>query len=317
MEFLLLGPLEVRDGDRIHRPGGKQGALLALLALEVRRTVSRGRLIDQLWRDDPPESAGKSVDVYVWRLRKAIPGLPIEKVGGGYRLDADLGAIDLRRFEALVERGRAALADGDPALASELLSDALALWRGPALAGLNGLVGTYIDELRLAAHEERIAADLETGSDAGLVAELEALVAAHPLRERLALLLMLALYRSGRQAEALAAYQGARAVLVKELGIEPSPALQRLEQGILRQDPDLERPRPTTAEPFGAVYPAATRNMPAELTTFVGRERELERLAALLYDPHIRLITLTGAGGSGKTRVGPRNSCAGFCGPAG
>ncbi len=307
MEILLLGQVEVRDGDRVHRPSGKQAAVLAELAREPGHTIARERLIDELWHDDPPESAAKSIDVYVWRLRKAIPALRLEKHGAGYRLDCGRDAVDVCRFEDLVERGRAAVDAGEPAAGATLISEALALWRGPALAGLNGGAGPQLDELRLAAQEARIAAELETGRHASLVAELKGLVLAHPLRERVVALLMLALYRSGRQAEALEAYRHARETLVKQLGIEPAPTLHRLEQAILCQDPELELSASDPGEPFAAPRVRLHRtNLPAESTTFVGREQELEQLGALLQDSPPRLLTLTGAGGAGKTRLAVR-----------
>ena len=285
----------------MHRLAGKQGAVLAFLALDAGRVVSSDRLVDELWGDAPPESALKSLDVYVWRLKRALPALGVEKVGRGYRLElADGDRSDLREFERLVAEGRAAAADGDPRRASRLLSDALRLWRGPPLADLDEpfarAAADRLADLRLAALEERIGADLDLGGDARLAAEVEALVAEEPLRESLRALQMRVLYRSGRQADALAAYQDARRTLVDELGIEPSPALQQLERAILQQDPALDR----------ASVPARTHNLPEEATTFVGRERELERLASLLRDSPARLVTLTGSGGSGKTRLALR-----------
>jgi predicted ATPase/DNA-binding SARP family transcriptional activator len=307
MEILLLGPVEVRDGDRVHRPAGKQAVLLAALAREPGQTVTRERLIDELWPGDPPETAAKSIDVYLWRLRRAIPGLDLEKRGGGYRLVASREAVDVYRFRDLVERGRAAVAAGEPAAGAELLADALDLWRGPALTGIDGVGGAQLDELRLAAQEDRIAAELETGNDARLAAELESLVLAHPLRERLRALLMLALYRSGRQADALGAYKQAREAFVEELGIEPTPALQRLEQSILRQDPKLELPNTEPTEPFASARSGPRgASLPAESTTLVGRQHELDRIARLLASPTPRLVTLTGTGGSGKSRLALR-----------
>jgi len=311
MEVLVLGPLEVRDGSDVHQVRRRQGALLALLALEAGRIVPRSRLIDELWPDDPPASAAKALDVFLWRLRRAVPRLTIVKTAGGYRLDLAAEAVDAWRFESLVERGRAALAAGDPATAQELLSAALALWRGPALAGLEELVGgaaARLDEIRIAALEDRIAAELELGWAAELVPELEALVEEDPLRERPCSLLMLALYRSGRQADALAAYHEARDALVGELGIEPSPELKRLELAILRHDPALAvgAARDGAGPVFSGRPGTARAHLPAEVTSFVGRERELELLDELLRDPVTRLVTLTGAGGSGKTRLALR-----------
>jgi predicted ATPase/DNA-binding SARP family transcriptional activator len=301
VELRLLGPPEVREGDRAHRLAGKQGAILVLLGLEAGRVVSSERLVDELWGEAPPESALKSLDVYVWRLRRALPALRVEKIGRGYRLElADGDHFDLREFERLVAEGRAAAADGDPRRTSRLLSEALRLWSGPPLAGLDEpfarAAADRLADLRLAAVEERIAADLDLGGDGRLAAEVEALVGEEPLRESLRALQMRVLYRAGRQADALAAYQEARRTLVEELGIEPSPALQQLERAILQQDPALDRP----------TVPRRAHNLPEEATTFVGRERDLERLASLLGESAARLLTLTGSGGSGKTRLALR-----------
>jgi predicted ATPase/DNA-binding SARP family transcriptional activator len=312
MELLLLGPPEVRTEAATQPVRRRQGALLALLGLEAGRVVSRDRLIDELWPRDPPESAAKALDVYVWRLRRAVPDLPIVKSGGGYRLDLPPDAVDALRFEALVERGRAALTGGDAPAAHELLSDALALWRGPALGGLGDLLtaeAARLEELRLVAQEDAMAAGLEAGRAAELVPELEALVAEHPIRERLRGLLMLALYRSGRQADALAVYQDGREALVEQLGIEPAPALKRLEQAILRQDPELELASSDGASHFLRVRPGAPRaDLPAEVTSFVGRSRELGELDELLRDSGARVVTLTRAGGCGKTRLALRTA---------
>jgi DNA-binding SARP family transcriptional activator len=241
MEFRILGPLEVLDGDRVLPLGGpKQRAVLAVLVLHANRVVSTERLIDELWGEEPPETAKVVIQGYVSSLRKVLGAGTIATHGSGYALGVEPEQLDLFRFEQLVARARAA----DPAEASAGLREALELWRGPALADF-----TYepfaqapilrLDELRLAALEDRIEADLVLGRHGEVVGELEALVAEHPLRERLRGQLMLALYRSGRQAEALAGYQEARRVLVDELGIEPTQALQDLERAILRQDPEL------------------------------------------------------------------------------
>ncbi len=308
--MLLLGPVEVREGAEAHRARRRQGALLALLAVDAGRTVSRERLIDALWPDDPPETAAKALDVYAWRLRRAIPGVPVAKEAGGYRLDLPADSVDALRFEHLVDRGRAALTAGDPELADELLADALALWRGPALAGVQDVLvseAARLEEQRLVVQEDAFAAGLEAGRAGELVPALEAAVVDEPLRERLRGLLMLALYRSGRQADALAVYQQGREALAEELGIEPAPALKHLEQAILRQDADLEAPSSGGASRYLRARPSRPlTNLPAEATSFVGRVRELKEIAVLLRDPGVRLLTLTGAGGTGKTRLAVR-----------
>jgi YVTN family beta-propeller protein len=247
MEFRILGPLEVRhDGDgRIALGAGKQRAALAILLLHGNEVLSTERLIDELWGDSPPQAARKALQVYVARLRKALGPERIRTHGPGYRLELAPGELDLHRFERLVQAGRELRADGDPAGAATALREALALWTGEPLADLSSepfarSAVPRLEELRLEALEERIDSELELGHDSALVGELEALVARHPYRERLRGQLMLALYRSGRQADALAAYQETRKLLVGELGVEPSPKLQRLESAILRQEPELD-----------------------------------------------------------------------------
>ena len=242
MEFGLLGPLEVRGGDGpLRLPARKQRALLALLLLHANRVVARERLIDLLWGEAPPESAVKALQVYVSQLRKLLPAGILVTRAPGYLLEVEPKAVDLLRFERLVAEARAA----DPARASSLLAEALGLWRGPPLAEFREepfarVEARRLEDLRLAALEERIEADLALGRHAELVGELEALVGEDPHRERLRGQLMLALYRSGRQADALAAYQDARAVLLEELGLDPGDELQRLEKAILVHDPSLE-----------------------------------------------------------------------------
>jgi DNA-binding SARP family transcriptional activator len=249
MEFRLLGTLEVVDGDRRVEIGGqKPRQLLGLLLVNANQVVSVDRLIDELWGEHPPETAANTLQVYVSKLRKSLSSAALVTQPPGYVLQVDVEHVDARRFERLVREGRAALARGDARRASALLEDALALWRGPALAefAFQRFAQAEIarlDELRLVALEERAEAELALGRHAELAGELEGLVAANPLRERLRGQLILALYRSGRQAEALAAYRTGRAALVDELGIEPSPELQRLERAILVQDPALDAPR--------------------------------------------------------------------------
>jgi YVTN family beta-propeller protein len=256
MEYRVLGPLEVRDGaESIPLAGAKQRALLALLLVNANHVVSRDRLIEELWGNEPPERAVQSVQVYVSRLRKLLPPDTLLTRAPGYLLEIEPDELDLRRFERLLAEGHQALAAGDAERAATVLQHALALWRGPALAefAFEPFAQTEIgrlEDLRLVAVEERIEADLELGRHADLIGELEALIAENPYRERLRAQLMLALYRSGRQAEALEAYQDARRVLVDELGIEPSADLQQLEKQILTQDKELASPaRPQRARP--------------------------------------------------------------------
>ena len=248
LEFRILGPLEAIDGDRVLTPvGAIQRSLLAILLLNVNRVVSSDQLIDLLWDEQPPASGATALQVRVSQLRKALgkAGSVIVTRPPGYLIRLEGGQLDLHRFELLVERAGSALAADDPASAAASLQEALVLWRGPPLADFTyasfaqAAIGR-LDELRVSAVEKRIEADLALGRHADLIAELRALVAQHPLRERLRAQLMLALYRSGRQAEALAEYQAGRRVLVNELGIEPGTELQELERAVLRQEPALE-----------------------------------------------------------------------------
>ena len=243
MEFRILGPLEVLvDGKRLPPLGPKQGALLVLLLLHANEVVSSDRLVDELWSEES-QSAGAALQASISRLRKALGtgATTLETSGSSYVLRLEPGQLDLHVFEGLVDR-----ADGEePAAAAETLREALELWRGGALADFSydafaQQAIARLEELRLLALERRIAADLTRGRDAELVPELDALIADHPLRERFRAQLMLALYRAGRQAEALDAYQATRRTLVDDLGIDPGPALQELERAILRQDPSLD-----------------------------------------------------------------------------
>jgi DNA-binding SARP family transcriptional activator/streptogramin lyase/ABC-type branched-subunit amino acid transport system substrate-binding protein len=265
VDFRILGPLEVREGEREVPLGrGKQRALLALLLLHRNEAISTDRIVDELWGERPPPTAAKIVQNHVLQLRRALEngdsaGADLVTRGHGYLLRVEPGKLDLEAFEQLVEAGERALGAGDPTKAAATLSEALTLWRGPALADFayEPFAQTAIarlEEQRLAALERRIEADLALGRHAEVVGELKELVSAHPLREGLRAQLMLALYRSGRQAEALEVYQDARRALVEELGIDPSPALQELEQAILRQElpPAPKRPPPATAGRFPA-----------------------------------------------------------------
>lgn len=299
MDFRILGPLEVGTPEGVVQVGGaKPRALLAILLLNAGEVVSSDRLIDALWGERPPETAAKALQVYVSQLRKALGGSLILTRSPGYVLELDSHEVDAERFRRLHEEGRA-VASEDPARARRLLAEALGLWRGPPLADFTyepfaqAEVGR-LEELRLAALEERIAADLAAGDHAGLVGELEPLIAGHPHRERLRRLLMLALYRSGRQAEALDAYRDARAALTEELGIEPSRELRELQEAILRQDPDLEhKQRPAASAVVGD-------------GAFVGRGRELGELSGALEEAlggRGRAVLVSGEPGIGKSTL--------------
>jgi DNA-binding SARP family transcriptional activator len=241
IEFRILGPLEVvRDGGALQLGGTRQRALLALLLLYANEVVSSDALVDRIWGERAPATAGKALQVYVSRLRKQLGRDALATRPPGYAIQVEPGELDLHVFEQLVSEAGSA----EPEHASELLREALALWRGPALADLayEPFAQTEIarlEELRLTAFEERAEAELALGRHSALAADLEALVARHPLRERLRGQLMLALYRSGRQAEALETYREARRLLDEELGLEPSAALKALERSILEHDPAL------------------------------------------------------------------------------
>jgi DNA-binding SARP family transcriptional activator len=262
MDFRILGPTEVLDGGRrLPLPGGRGRALLALLVLHAGEPVSADRLIDELWGEGSPPTARTVVHGLVSRLRgvlepgrgKARPGALLQTLGSGYRLGIDPDAVDAHRFKRLIDEARGAPAE----VRAAKLSAALALWRGPALADFvyepfAQRAITALEELRTQAIEDRIEADVASGGAADLVPELEQLIRSHPFRERLRGLLMLSLYRSGRQADALEAYRDARSLLAEELGLEPGPVLRELETAILRQDPALELPstdRPGTGPP--------------------------------------------------------------------
>ncbi|HEX4747222.1 MAG TPA: BTAD domain-containing putative transcriptional regulator [Gaiellaceae bacterium] len=250
LDFRILGPLEVRDGEEIlHLGGSKQRGVLAILLLSANEVVSSDRLVDRLWGDAPPEDAATALQAHVSRLRKALPGgteLLVTRAPG-YMLQLAPGQLDLERFDALVREGRAELAQGAAERAATTLRSALELWRGRPLADLEDEpfareATAHLEDAWLDAIGTRVDADLALGRHTELVTELRALARAHPLREGLRVQLMLALYRSGRQAEALDVYTDTRGVLNAELGLEPGPALQRLQQQILVQDPELDPP---------------------------------------------------------------------------
>ena len=258
MEFRVLGPLEARDGDReLPLRGGKERALLALLLLHANRTLALERIVDDLWGADVPETAQKMVQVYVSHLRKLLPPGTLQTRPPGYALVLEPEQLDLNRFVTALTEAREALDAGEARGAEDGFREALSLWRGPALAEFATepfaqAEGARLEDLRLYALEGRLEAELALGGHGAAVGELEALVAQHPLRERLRSQHMLALYRSGRHAEALASYQAFRRKLSEELGIDPPASLRELERLMLQQDPSLELPA-------HAAVPAARR----------------------------------------------------------
>ncbi len=246
-EFRVLGPVDALVDGRTVRLAPRPRAVLAVLLLHAGQVVSASRLIDAVWGDRPPDTAANVLQGYVSSLRKTLGRDAVETQGPGYLVRLDPDALDLDRFQRLATDGARALEDGRHDEAARLLRDALTVWRGEALAGVaEGDVlrpaAARLDELRLVAQERRVEADLACGRQRELVAELEVLTAEHPLRERPTALLMLALYRCGRQADALAVYRATRARLVDELGLEPAAALQELEAAILRHDRALDGP---------------------------------------------------------------------------
>jgi DNA-binding SARP family transcriptional activator len=296
----ILGPLEVFNGQGYQWIGAaKRRALLAALVIHCGRTVSIDQISAELWGGSPPRGAINLIHGYVMRLRRAL-GDPDARLlvtrSPGYQLAVSPTEIDAGRFGLLAADGLAALRVGDPTSASAKLTEALALWRGPALADVPAtpLVqaeAARLEELRLTVLEARVDADLALGRHPGLIVELQALTRDHPLRERLWSQLMLALYRSGRRADALAAYQQVHAVLRDELGIDPTPTLSRLHHQILTTDAVLDRPAAT----------APVRQLPARSVVFTGRTAELDRLCERLWEPAIS--TIDGMAGVGKTSL--------------
>jgi len=288
MDYRILGPLEVSDGDRPIALGGeKQRALLAMLLLHAGEVVSADRLIDDLWGERAPAAAMNALQVHVSRLRKALAGSPgangarsgsspgsvLATQGHGYVLRVEPGELDLERFQKMVQEGREALAAGDAQRAAEWLRLGLGLWRGPALADFTyepfaQAPITELEELRLGAVEDRVEADLTLGRHQQLVGELEGLAREHPYRERVRGQLMVALYRAGRQTDALATYRELSGVLRDELGLEPGESLRELERAILRHDPSLSTPA-CAAWSEDADPAARAARLPAGTVTFL------------------------------------------------
>ena len=299
MQVGILGPLVVTaDGREVAVGGARVRALLVRLAADAGTIVTVDVLSDALWGDDGPADPTNALQSLVSRLRRALPasGL-VRSAPGGYSLDIGPDAVDAHRFERLAREGARLVRSGDHHAALRIVNEGLGLWRGPALAdvaaaGYARAVAARLEELRVVAMEDRVEAELATGDPGRLVGELRALVAEHPLRERLRAQLLRALYAAGRQADALAAYEELRRLLVEEVGVDPSQELQELHLAILRQDT--------------SVLPARTRprvgsNIPSPLSSFVGRHDEVEQLVGRLGT--VRLVTLVGAGGAGKTRL--------------
>jgi len=370
VEFRILGSVEVADGGLVRDLGGlRERTLLARLLLAAGQVVSADRLAEDLWAGRPPEHYMATLRVYISRLRRALGdgSAAVITQPPGYRVTLGRSELDADRFARLVAAAREDLAARRPEVAAAGLREALGLWRGPALSDVADFAfaqadAARLEEARMAAVEDRVEADLACGRHASLVSELDGLVAGHPLRERLCGQRMLALYRCGRQADALQAYRDLRGRLDDEFGIDPTPALQRLQQAILRQEPGLDwpaagdRPAPEPVARRGsagetgdtggqrdahgagrqrddglaaaavlggpadgravaeqparpsAAGPAPDR-LPAETTSFIGRESELATIYELL--GLSRLLTLTGPSGSGKTRLAIRAGAQG------
>ncbi|MFI0374502.1 BTAD domain-containing putative transcriptional regulator [Actinomadura sp. 1N219] len=311
MRIGILGPLDVRDeAARPVEVGGRRlRALLVRLAAEAGRPVSADRLLDDLWDGAPPAGGGNALQALVSRLRGAAGRDLVEHGPAGYRLAIDPAQVDAVAFERGVVAARG---ENDPARRAERLSEALALWRGPALADVADAAFASptiarLDELRLAAVEDRVDAELAAGQPVPPVAELEPLAAANPLRERLRGHLMRSLYAAGRQADALVVFEETRSALADRLGVDPSPELAAVHLEILRHDAAPAAPAAPAEPPPDVPRPART-NLPAQLTSFVGREEESRRVGKLLRET--RLVTLSGPGGAGKTRLAGESAAA-------
>jgi predicted ATPase/DNA-binding SARP family transcriptional activator len=300
LEYRVLGPLEVeRDGVEVPLSAAKLRSALLVLLLSANRVVSADHLIDAIWGANVPGSAKKLVQVYVSQLRGALGPDAIETAPQGYRMSVGSSSLDSVRFEQMRGDASRALADGNAELALALARRALGLWRGPALVDVAyqpfaSTDAARLDELRLECREDELDAELALGRHEEVVPELRRLCTEHPLRERARARLALALYRCSRQSEALEVLAAGRKAMVEELGVEPGKDHQDLERAILNQDASLEMP---------SVGPATSRHLPSSSSTLVGREAELAQLHTLVARDDVRLLTISGAGGSGKTRV--------------
>jgi predicted ATPase/DNA-binding SARP family transcriptional activator len=303
IEFRLLGPPEVVvDGRPVPIGSLQQRAILVALLLARDAVVPSSELADVVWGDHPPASAAKTLQGLVWRLRRQLPGVDVLGQDEGYRLVAGTEAVDARRFERLVTEGQRAAEQHKSEQATAAFEAALSLWRGPALGEFASWPFAQaevarLDEARFGAIEDLAEAELALGRTASALARLEPLVQRWPLRERAVGHLMVALYRAGRQADALAAYQSLRRNLVEELGVEPTPALRDLDAAILCHSDELAPAGPLRSQ----ARDVPRDNLPTSLNPFVGRATELGELSALLAEN--RLVTLTGPGGAGKTRL--------------
>jgi DNA-binding SARP family transcriptional activator/Tfp pilus assembly protein PilF len=318
MEFCLLGPLLVRrDGAAVPIPRGKQRALLAALLLQAGRPVSADRLIDLLWDGGTPPSAAVSLQNYVRRLRRALGDPRRDRIAtcpGGYLINVSPAELDITRLETGLAAARTAARQESWQQAAGHAAAAAALWRGEPLSGVDVPLlalqeAPRLSELFLQAREIRIEADLRLARHTDVVMELQELITAHPLREHLQALLMLALYRCGRRAEALAAYRHARALLVEELASEPGPELQALHQQVLTDDPALTAPAPEADDQAGTPVRPMTRQLPAAVGCFTGRDGELATLTGLLDGhasagvPTMVISAIGGTAGVGKTAL--------------
>lgn len=308
LRFTVLGPVRAwRGSDALPSGSPQQRALLAALLLREGRTATAGELIDAFWGEDPPSQALATIRTYASRLRKILGQETLVSESGGYALRIGRGALDLTLAQDLAVEAEKARAGGNRLQARTLINKVLGLWDGEALASVPGPYAenqrTRLEEWRLQLTEARLDLDLEVGSHAEAVSELTALTAAHPLRERLRELLMVALYRSGRQAEALAVYADTRRLLSEELGVDPRPELAQLQQRILRADEELARP---ADEPAPAHSPLRPAQLPATVPDFTGRDSFVRDLGAQLASTEgavMAVSALAGIGGVGKTTL--------------